>query len=211
MVILLGGVWLVSFHAGSGRVDVGTWQEGDDGIEEDTQIPALSENYPSPLFSPMSIESTVSESGLARLSLPSHTSQHTITFPSTSGTNDNNNEHLSHSLTLSPPSNNSNRHRRRYSLLHPTDTSSTLPGGGFSIGLSPVSPGFAIVPKRRINGLRSIVQRATMRRTVSENDVGDEHRTLVPGLPSPEPMEGRRVRAKARWKWLRSVFLDRDS
>ena len=30
MVTLLGGVWVVSFHAGSGRVDVGTWQEGDD-------------------------------------------------------------------------------------------------------------------------------------------------------------------------------------
>lgn len=213
MVILLGGVWLVSFHAGSGRVDVGTWQEGDDGIEEDSQIPVISESYPSPLYSPMSLESTVSESGIARFSLsPPHASQHTMTFPSTSGT-DGNYERLSHSLTLSP-STSSSRRRRRFSLLHPTDTAAPpLPGGGFSIGLSPVSPGFAIVPKRRINGLRGIVQRATMRRTVSENDVDDEHRRHDSGLPRTDPVEERcrRVRSKARWKWLRSVFTDRDS
>ncbi|KAF9822173.1 hypothetical protein IEO21_00167 [Rhodonia placenta] len=91
--------------------------------------------------------------------------------------------------------------------------------GGFAIGLSPVSPGFALVPerRRRVSARRGSVGdeesgRRSMRRVVSEGTVpGDEaprgrvgreeeREALLPGAPT----QGRR--AKGRWKWVRNVF-----
>ncbi|KAH9950349.1 hypothetical protein B0H21DRAFT_874997 [Amylocystis lapponica] len=83
-------------------------------------------------------------------------------------------------------------------------STSTL--AGFSIGLSPVSPGFTLVPKER----RRRGGGGAVRRAVSEGDAGaeegeegahgeDERGALLPGASQPR-------RAKARWRWVRNVF-----
>lgn len=217
MIVLLGGVWVVSFHAGGGRVDVGTWQEGDDdvceeeeeaqtqaGIAQDleseihahgTSEPALSESHERPALNP-------------RLSI----NLHGVRLPSAS-----NAEEAMSSATLHSSSPTHSRHprRHRFSLIHSPDSPSALnvPTGGLSIGLSPVSPGFAIVPKRRKSGLKGIVGRAAMRRTVSESDaLIDDLNTSATEYQNPLlSEEGIRRKAKARWKWLRGVFTNRDS
>lgn len=246
MVTLLGGVWVVSFHAGSGRVDVGTWQEGDDDLEdEDTREATRIENgYSSPLFSPSGmIESAFSDSDVPRS--PSVHISHSITFPISPQPAEpgqssqfgqlvhSHPEPQSHTSPFSPSTSGTapgKRRRRRISLLQPSDSHSSnalnVPAGGFSIGLSPVSPGFAIVPKRRLAGkLRRVVARATMRRTVSENDMNEDVRQgrtvsapILAGQQRSEGDYGREVtvdggeqrKAKARWNWLRAMFTDVD-
>ena len=233
MVVLLCGVWVVSSFAGSGGVDVGTWQEGDAVLDEEaTSQPALTPReslYAPEQISPRRLESSVSAAESAPVDSGAFSpTAHTITFPTSPDIADNEHAHpdiLTQSLTLSPtsPGGRSRRRRGRYpSLISPSESSTHtlgVPAGGFSIGLSPVSPGFAIVPKGRIGSFRRIVQRAAMRRTVSENDVNGSSAHLfaegaVPHVPSPVPEEvdrRGRVRGKARWKWLKSVFTDRNS
>jgi len=86
--------------------------------------------------------------------------------------------------------------KRRYpSLLGPESGS-----GGFSIGLSPSSPGFAVAPRRRITSMQEAAHRLT-RRSLSEADVlrraASESDLDLPERPPP----GR------RWRWIRAVFM----
>jgi len=86
--------------------------------------------------------------------------------------------------------------KRRYpSLLGPDS-------GGFSIGLSPSSPGFAVAPRRRITSMQEAAHRLT-RRSLSEADAlrraASESDVDLPERPPPGP----------RWRWLRAVFLKR--
>jgi len=96
--------------------------------------------------------------------------------------------------------------------------------GGFSIGLSPVSPGFALVPteRRRRGGRResAVLGRGVdeeeqgererdMRRVVSEGDRDayereEEREGLLSGR---NEVQTHNRRAKGRWKWLRDVFV----
>lgn len=260
MVILLGGVWLVSFHAGSGRVDVGTWQEGDDdfsdeessetyvedGDEEEEVIPPSSQldgstfsdspSEPS-AFRPRSITTNVYSTPHDFERQTQHNEQHhTIRFPSqgdasiTEGDFEGAPVLSPQSPPISPSSHprqhHHSRRQQRFSLLQSPDSPSSahmhVPPGGFSIGLSPVSPGFAIVPKRRVSGLKGVVRRAVMRRTLSESDVvgadleinasgagsGEDQPLLESALNNDEP--GRTTKAKARWKWLRGMFTDNE-
>ncbi|KAL5518946.1 hypothetical protein ACEPAH_629 [Sanghuangporus vaninii] len=243
MVILLGGVWIVSFQAGSGRVDIGTWQEGDEDIEEEEdEEDGVSirppEGYHSPLLAPSGLQSALSDSGMHHAT---PFSPHTITFPTSPDSTEHERQRsegdLSQSLTLSPTTSRvrtSPQHQRRrphrFSILQPSDA--TMPGGSISIGLSPASPGFAIVPKRRIGSrIKYAVQRAAMRRTVSDSDADPDRvafaqgSTTESGLPDRPgaPVESgsgennininrfQRTRGLARWKWLRSVLSDKNS
>lgn len=226
MGTLLGGVWLVSFHAGSGRVDVGTWQEGDDDLEEEEEVHVAVEeptDYPSPLYSPLGLEAGQSDFEIPRAS---PLSPHSITFPLSPDATEQDDERLARSLTRSPSTSRAKllgRRRRRFSILQHSE--STMPGGGFSIGLSPASPGFAIVPKGRAKHLRAVVDRAAMRRTVSESDADHSGRNSAQAStsdgqtfpPPPATAEGngdnrgQRIKALARWKWLRRIITDRDS
>lgn len=229
MVILLGGVWIVSSFAGLGGVDVGTWQEGDAVLDDEsaseTGLSRPESLYAVERMSPRRLEASVSVSESAPVDSGAFSPPaHTVAFPTSPDTaNHEHHEQLSQSLTLSPtsPGGRSRRRRARFaSLLSPSESSSStlgMPAGGFSIGLSPVSPGFAIVPKGRIGGLRRIVQQATMRRTVSESDAAIGARPSGEGAvpdthPVPEEVDRLgRVKAKVRWKWLESVFRDRNS
>ncbi|KAI0963585.1 hypothetical protein AcW1_000625 [Taiwanofungus camphoratus] len=100
--------------------------------------------------------------------------------------------------------------------------------GGFSIGLSPVSPGFALVPKERrrrvtAGGRESLIgdeeggSRRSTRRVVSDGSVasldagqhGDEYgrREGGEGAPTGALLPGPgKARPKGRWKWLHDVF-----
>ena len=163
------------------------------------------------------------------------------------------------SLPLSPPSSRFHFPRRpfrKYTLLspgrkrRPSSSSTNAPrvdgtlsqtpsqpqnptnipfGTGFSIGLSPISPGFSLIPKRpgrsRLGGVRGIVGQLGMRRALSESDItavrDDEGNTegagmdmngSVPALPSsatapsPDaPVTATANRAKIRWRWLKSL------
>lgn len=229
MVVLLGGVWIVSSFAGLGGVDVGTWQEGDAVLDdESTSETGLSRPeslYAVERISPRRLEASVSVTESAPVDPGAFSPPaHIVAFPTSPDTaNHEHHEQLSQSLTLSPtsPGGRSRRRRARFaSLLSPSESSSStlgMPAGGFSIGLSPVSPGFAIVPQGRIGGLRRIVQHATMRRTVSESDAAIGARLSGEGAvpdthPVPEEVDRLgRVKAKVRWKWLESVFRDRNS
>jgi magnesium transporter len=140
----------------------------------------------------------------------------------------------SESLLLSPSS--VRAHRRRRSTLQPADTQHSLSpplgrssviGGGLSIGLGPMSPGFSIVPldrRRRTSGLgfTDVVEgvRGQRRRTVSEGDV----RRLIEGVEGGgeadaveetgnggerSAEESAKNIANLRWNWLRKIFLGR--
>ncbi|KAF7306921.1 hypothetical protein MIND_00484600 [Mycena indigotica] len=95
----------------------------------------------------------------------------------------------------------------------------TTLGGGFQIGLSPVSPGFSIVRGERGRvvsgqyGFADIVEQARRerrRRTVSESDVRTreslvERAPLLPNEGRNEEQQG----SKARWRWLRTFVWRR--
>lgn len=154
-----------------------------------------------------------------------------------------------HAIQLSPPSIRRASHRRRltgeaytqnlsyahnirvssHTLPHSAHTPASPPllplngvatlGAGFQIGLSPVSPGFAIVPRergRRVSGMGTgtgsadvvdstaggQVQGRRRRRTVSEGDVRGREVACEPGDEGLE--EGR----QGKWGWLK-VFISR--
>ncbi|TDL28430.1 hypothetical protein BD410DRAFT_811560 [Rickenella mellea] len=208
IVILLGGVWLVTFQAGGGGVDVGTWQEEDEVDSESFTDLTVSEQRPT--------HSRIITSP-AQLETPEPVS---TPFPTTStGDTSALDDETDATPPTSPLSQRMRRRRSRFtSFLQPTDShaavggSSTLnlPGGGFSIGLSPVSPGFALLPQRRVSGLRSVVRRAAMRRTVSESDINGVSEEAGEASLSAERERLRKAKAKARWKWLGQVFGLKD-
>jgi hypothetical protein len=185
IIILLGGVWVVSIHSGGGGVDIVPWQEDqeDEGdlfaesasvgnldIYEEIQGARTSTSYASP--SPPRLSPLLPDS--PRRGHRAYLSD--ITIPD---------GHLhamrtAHSPThdtatlLSPTSLTSKRRRswRRDAFLGlspggagmPGGTMGSgagaaptlaLPGGGFQIGLSAVSPGFAVLPRERIRRRRA--------------------------------------------------------
>ncbi|KAH9937702.1 uncharacterized protein B0H18DRAFT_1091789 [Fomitopsis serialis] len=126
----------------------------------------------------------------------------------------------------SPLGGGSTSRRRRTTLAAPMNppSGSTVPGpaalSGFSIGLSPVSPGFALVPRERrrrptvdLEGMRRVVSEGGEARAsrdaqrlrgglegAREEGLGGEQRG---GEEEREAGEGKPAR---RWRWLRNVF-----
>ncbi|KAI0052896.1 hypothetical protein FA95DRAFT_1553198 [Auriscalpium vulgare] len=208
IAVLLGGVWVVSFQA----VDVGTWtdEEDDDEVSledgevvvEPTGIPGIIEH--SAAHSAAPIEEHDIAHRHSRESL-------TPSTPPPAG------DRTSSATVLSPGG---SRRVRRRPTLSPEQTLSPPPAPGFSIGLSPVSPGFALVPRerrRRISGDESawhgVVRHAQMRRAVSEGAVASEqgadgvHADVERGEGARRSVL--RSQVKARWKWLRGVVTGR--
>ncbi|TFK41161.1 hypothetical protein BDQ12DRAFT_646977 [Crucibulum laeve] len=277
IIVLLGGVWVVSIQSGGGGVDVGTWNEeasvSDEesiGERERRDVEEGPERQQSERqIGPVPMErETVSESNLPGLSASPDTldsiperqppSAATLAVPSGGiigrrprsplyGTR----LSLGRRQTFDPrlPSTSSQHFRvasyphshTHSTILHgpispPLATVSTL-GAGFQIGLSPVSPGFTLVPRerrRRMTGLGSELvdvvrdtgeqerrRERRRRRTVSEGDagrrivllgseddgLGDDH--AVSEEASSEVLHARPQNSKSRWRWLREVFTDR--
>ena len=222
IIVLLGGVWVVSVQSGEGGIDVGTWAENDrearsDGEREENHVNSPREDHPGErereneredagetgvewrqregamskthAVAPILTKSPDRTSGALGLGHPSTRHRSIVTPPSplrqqleTSHT------HPSRSVSDLPrmsyrrPRVDSPSFARGLTLpsshSRPHSQVSAL-GGGFQIGLSPVSPGFMILPRerrRRVSVLSvergSLVEgMGTRRRTVSEGDL----------------------------------------
>lgn len=169
IVVLLIGVWVVSIQAGGGGVDVGTWQEVDEEEELMGEEGSLfgEEGMPFTMSGsppPTSPASTARHPRLSSISIP--TSPSDSRSLTSSPTHD---RQMTDSALVSPSLLARRRSTRRRDTLAGSihlgeglgDTLG-LPGGGFQIGLSPVSPGFSILPKdrtrrRRVSGLAESV------------------------------------------------------
>jgi len=215
MFVLLGGVWVVSVQSGGPGSDSGDWSD-DESIEggvSDPENDAHVENVTQERVQDIRhTRSTRSESNPETLSRPperARSPHSTISQPLPA-------------IILSPdPSlrRRAQHSRAQTSIPNPVTTL----GGGFQIGLSPVSPGFSIVPRERgrvvsgINrpyGFGDVVEqgrRERRRRTVSEGDVATRALALEQGDLLSEPLgdegdeDGARRRARARWRWLSTL------
>lgn len=238
IIVLLGGVWAVSVvQSDGGGVDVGTWQEGaDEIIDEVLDVPAVSSPVSPPTIAPSGRErghvrsaTSPASSTLERSApfVPNLPPLPATPFPSvqSDGPTSPNSSQTFSPFRRTRPSN-----RRRFPSFAGQEgasgASTLLPGGGFSIGLSPISPGFALVPRRRVSGLggpalaaSEVPTRAGMRRTLSEGDVNEAGRHVDAGgveagaagasrgdQAEGDPSGGAR---KSRWRWLKGVFLGR--
>jgi magnesium transporter len=193
--ILLGGVWAVSLQA----VNVDTWSgggEADVPLIEDgaTDEGSLSECTPTAPLVPQSPEHE-------------HPRSH------------------SESAALSPPhSPLSPRWRATHiQLVHSTfggtNTVSSPPPSVhapvFSIGLSPASPGFVLVPRERRRSISGqlggdpwveVIRRVRSRRIVSDTDAlaGEE---VERGIDPARSGENERIDSHRRWAWLRHLIV----
>lgn len=213
--MLLAGVWVVSFPPTGGYgVDVGTWSEGEplvdlgisDEGEADAHLIATPEVTQNNHCSDSDADAAAKSSGSSR--------HHHVRTLSPTGYGGVSQTDASESPTTPSPSSPTRRRstalttprRSRGSLmLLPQGGESILgpPGGsaisGFSIGLSPVSPGFSLVPRQR------------RRRTVAVGGGREEHGhdPGPAGLAASFSAEGdswRRVAAPA----VRRVVSDGD-
>jgi hypothetical protein len=228
MAILLGGVWVVSIRSGDGGVDVGTWA----GDEEDIVSEVACEDR---TFEAQGIEDVESEResersrgertiirseaeprvvrpfaeiGLGQPStLRSNLVQSPTRFSSTSRSSrsismtDNIHPHAMQRPPLSMGHKATSGHSRALSQV-------SAIGTGFQIGLSPVSPGFVIIPrvrKKRASGARFVGRR----RTVSEGDLRerieqgelDEEGEGDEAEGSGGDREGESVTGRSGWEW----------
>ena len=192
--ILLGGVWAVSLQA----VTVDTWTGDDvdvplveDGIADEESIP---ECQPSP--APPAPPSPERERALSH--------SESATSPPQS--------------PLSPRRRATQRHLRHGSIgatISHSSPPSSVPAPIFSIGLSPASPGFVLVPlerRRSISGQLGgdpwveVIRRVRARRVVSDTDIlaGEE---VERGIEEAGTVGNERVDAHGRWAWLRSLVV----
>lgn len=280
IVVLLGGVWVVSIQSGGGGIDVGTWNEdtvrlsGEDvalypepQTAGETTAPSdtatiVCQPEPRSHIGPVALErGTVSEGSLPNipssvgLDLGLQESQSFIDSPSKR-------PRMASQLYASPRAPSSRHvagrpmtdlqdstsslsatqgHPRTISFPNPSylhaplspalGTVSTL-GPGFQIGLSPLSPGFTIMPvERRGRPTFADVARGVVfdvqqrRRTVSEGqivprareDVNEGNALLETSDPLPPtrhtnnhlaPNYGSKNRT--RWQWLRNIVTGKD-
>jgi hypothetical protein len=167
MLILLGGVWIVSIQSGGGGVNVGSWHKGDEedsvaslGAEDDVEIREES-SIRDDRVSVTVPESPLTASGMrvSSSSLVSKTDhvprRSTISIPGLGVSMPSSPHHerrMTDSVVLSPSST-MTRHRRRRTIsrssMSPPPATFGIPGGGFQIGLSPLSPGFSLAPSQR--------------------------------------------------------------
>ncbi|KAJ7492624.1 hypothetical protein FB451DRAFT_1219053 [Mycena latifolia] len=221
--ILLGGVWVVSIQSGGGG-DADTWSDEEsiegaisdvdsESPECDTRIVVEEDTRGRPQDSrPPLARSTRSESNLN--SLPSPSPERQMLSPQST---------MSQPLPSVVPRQTHRRgtssRRRSHHLRAQTSTDSRLV-------LSPVSPGFAIVPRERgriVSGLNhsygfgDVVDEATRRRETERDrrrrrTLALERAELLSGGLSRDADEGEngegestRTRAKARWRWLSTL------
>ena len=256
IVILLTGVWIVSFPPGGqpGGIDIGIWGEESECDTESHLADETASHYEDEPLSMDSSRIPPNETiGMGRVSSQdsnSRTQDDTTPRSPTSRT-----AHLrrqTEPVLLSPTqqaddlpeSPISPTHRRSLAPQgtlghhhHLTTSRQSFPPhplspgapSGFSIGLSPVSPGFALVPRER--GRRKRVssvegdphlERGTFRRVLSEGSVaaGISRESRVEGdeqIASPRTEQeieasGLQVggdRSRARWRWLSNLFTSR--
>ena len=183
IIILLGGVWVVSIHSGGRGVDIGSWSEDGKVVENETilHIGEPEQGETSFLEVVYSNADSVSRSDSTRKPLGSisEPTQSTSAISTEARRSENAqvsylhpwHRHTMYSTAppLSPvPTSRRTDLRRRFSDAYRSSTAShqlprmfvpplvTVPTlrAGLQIGLSPISPGFSIVPteRRRLSG-----------------------------------------------------------
>jgi hypothetical protein len=234
-IVLLGGVWSVSIKTGDRPgIDFGTYHEGEetaemaliDGVDEEEHPPLVRASHSLPPRLPSELLRARSQG--RNVTAPSpligiSEEPENATSP-TEGT-----EQVAPEAPLSPsqmrPKPTGHR-RRRSTLLSPTFSSSQLqsqlllPTGGLSIGLSPISPGFALVPRRTLKmRVPDVVRQLRMRRTLSDSDIrsgGVTSVDLSQQQTDPTDLENQRDqlrqpdnnvprRTRERWRWLKAI------
>ncbi|KZT30582.1 hypothetical protein NEOLEDRAFT_1082700 [Neolentinus lepideus HHB14362 ss-1] len=208
IIVLLAGVWVVSMYAGAGGVDVGPWHE-EEGEDDEALDEISTEAYtdePRSLLGEVVVQEPEPEADPLAQTLEIH-AEHARSQTDT--------RVLSPSIFLSP-------RRGRHPTQSPASAdgnhtyplSPSLPMPSFSTGLSPVSPGFAVVPRerrRRVSGMGpgESVRAFPMRRAVSDGDVSVRSPSTEEGASGghrdADVSEGRR-----RWRWLRDIFPRRS-
>jgi hypothetical protein len=205
IVILLGGVWAVSLQA----VNVGTWTSSDDvdfiivedGVANETSLPECEPTPTQAVPQTLECEHTRSRSETAASPPP-----------------------------RSPlsPRRRAHHHLPRQSSLGGTfpvgSPPSAVPAPGFSIGLSPASPGFVIVPRERrrcVSGQSlgdpwdEVIRHVQTQRIVSDDNVlhrdAVEHGHDEAGENDRIDLGGRTIQARGRWRWLRDLTLGQKS
>ncbi|CAE7214434.1 unnamed protein product [Rhizoctonia solani] len=210
IVVLLGGVWALSVQQGGG-IKEGAWVEEDADEAEVERSLALrdtfsgSEHSLEPLLDgvrPIAVSpDAVGESPAGRSPQSVQPRNPLDVMPRSATSGPVPKLHIrtgSLDASSSPPISPQRRShtRPRYgTLLGAEAPPSALVTPGFSIGLSPVSPGFALIPRaRRRLGLRSISE--TFSATAGPSNESQESGGEVQGGgPSP----GR------RWRWIKHV------
>lgn len=199
IVILLGGVWAVSLQA----VNVGTWSNSndvdvslmEDGIANEPSLPECNPTLTCPVPQSPEREHARSHSETAALA---HPHSPVISRRRT-------HHHIPGQISLGG------------TLPVGSPPSSAVPAPGFSIGLSPASPGFVIVPRdrRRCVSAQSggdvwdeVARRIHTRRIMNDTpgDEVEQGREEAGENDGTDP-GGRAIRARGRWKWLRRLIL----
>jgi hypothetical protein len=224
VIILLGGVWVVSVNSGGGGVNVGTWRDEESDESEGDGMEAREEVSPdtssrSARDTILLERSAISESDASNY--PIRDPHPRTLSPSPPG-------HIEDYMSLTQsvgerPSlgirtgvqrrRQTNETRSPVQAHHNSLLSPQLPG--FSIGISPASPGFVVVPRERRRKVSGLSMESQMRRSQSEGDIFpvpsavDEaaERTLSEDADlqqSPPPPQ------VSRWRWLRRVFKRED-
>ena len=225
IIILLGGVWVVSFNSGGGGVNVGTWKdEESEGSEGDGSEPC-EEMSPDTRGRPSRDTVLLERSAISESDAPNY-STHDSSPRTRSPGSRRAQDYMSLSQGIGDRPNLNirtgvQRRRQTNELRSPVQQHNVLSpplpgalGGGFSIGISPASPGFVVVPRERRRKVSGMSMESQIRRSQSEGDVFpvpnplDEavERTLSEGAdlhPSPPPQ-------RSRWGWLRGVFKRED-
>jgi hypothetical protein len=222
IIILLGGVWVVSFNSGGGGVNVGTWRDEDsEGSESDGSEPC-EEVSPDTRGRPARDTVLLERSAISESDAPYSTHDPRPRTMSSGSRRVQDYASLSQgvgdrpSLSIRPGA---QRRRQTNELRSPIQQHNALSpqlpaalGVGFSIGISPASPGFVVVPRERRRKVSGMSVESQIRRSQSEGDVFpvpgpvDEavERTLSEGADLHPPPQ------RSRWGWLRGVFKIED-
>jgi hypothetical protein len=231
IVILLGGVWVVSVPAsgdGGEGVEIGSWRD------EESDLPGHGDIFLSHDAPITEDPQDDSEIGLRRVSVevlspPHDTSTFPVSPPSSPPLTSPPARHsrykpsnlTTHGPSFSSGALSSNR-RQSANLLSPPLNASAL-GGGFAIGISVASPGFSVLPRRRVaSGSSGFSDGAgtepgAMRRAASEGDAALRWEPL--SLPPPHNANSSGHQdvgstshggaqpgvKKGRWNWLRGL------
>ncbi|KAF7310910.1 hypothetical protein HMN09_00634200 [Mycena chlorophos] len=205
MVVLLGGVWVVSIQSGSPPSEADGWSDSGSEVESVVRVEVADEEED--LERPPLSRSSRSESSLNQTPQRALITDLSASQPLPAAVS------APEGLGYRRPraANHLRAQTATYGGIPPVPNPVTSLGGGFQIGLSPVSPGFSIVPRERgrvVSGFADVVEqtrRERRRRTVSESDVRArgsvaEQLSLLPDGDRSEAAG--QNRARARWRWL---------
>jgi len=220
IIILLGGVWIVSFNSGGGGVNVGTWRDEESEESEGDGLGSCEEMSPDARGRPGRDTILLERSAISESDTPScfaHDPQPQAGSP----------RRVQDYASLSPSVSDrpslsirtgvqrrrpTNELRSPVQQHHHNVFAPQLPG--FSIGISPASPGFVVVPRERRRKVSGLSVETQLRRSQSEGD----------GFPVPDPVDEALERTfsegaeldpplppgRMRWRWLRGVFKRTD-